>query len=335
MVKKVLVFDTKQYDIQCFKKVENLYVGQLEFEYVEFKLSKKTASLAEGYDVVCVFVHDLVDEETIQSLSEHGVKLIALRCAGHNNVSIKKAQDLGIKVVRVPEYSPYAVAEHAVTLIMSLNRNIHRAYARVKDNNFSLNGLIGFDMHGKTVGIVGTGKIGRITARIFKGFGCRILAYDVFKNEEGAKEIGFEYVSLKDLYMNSDIISLHVPLTLETYHMINKESIRVMKEGVVIVNSSRGQLIDTKDLIEGLKSGKIKGAGLDVYEEEDEYFFEDWSNQVVQDDDLARLLSFNNVIVTAHQAFFTEEALNNIAETTVHNILDFYGGKDLKNEVTA
>ena len=310
-----------------------MYLGKIEFDYVEFKLGPKTASLAEGFEAVCIFVHDSIDEETIESLYQHGVRLLALRCAGYNNVALKKAQELGIKVVRVPEYSPYAVAEHAVALTMSLNRNIHRAYARVRENNFSLNGLIGFDMFGKTVGIVGTGKIGRVAANIFKGFGCKVLAYDVFKNEGEAQKIGYEYVSLKDLYMKSDIISLHVPLTLETYHMINKESIRIMKEGVIIVNSSRGQLIDTKDLIEGLKSGKIKGAGLDVYEEEEEYFFEDWSNQVVQDDDLARLLSFNNVIVTAHQAFFTEEALNNIAETTVINILDFFEGKELKNEV--
>lgn len=333
MQKKILVFDTKPYDIVSFDKLTAVQNKEFILDYVEFKLGPKTASLAKGYDAVCVFVHDLADEETLKSLKEHGIELLALRCAGYNNVALKTAKELGIKIVRVPEYSPYAVAEHAVALMMSLNRNIHRAFARVRDSNFSLNGLIGFDMHGKTVGLIGTGKIGQVAARILKGFGCRILAYDLYKNEKAAKEIGFEYVTLKELYSEADIITLHVPLTLETYRMINKESLRMMKDGVVIINTSRGQLIDTKELINSLKSEKVKAAGLDVYEEEDEYFFEDWSNQVVQDDDLARLLSFNNVLVTSHQAFFTEEALFNIADTTITNIKAFFEGKELINEV--
>ncbi|MDX1919737.1 MAG: 2-hydroxyacid dehydrogenase [Candidatus Caenarcaniphilales bacterium] len=333
MQKKILVFDAKPYDTISFDKLPAVKNKELLLDYVEFKLGRKTASLAEGYDAVCVFVHDLADEQTLKSLKDHGIKLLALRCAGYNNVALKAAKELDIKVLRVPEYSPYAVAEHAVALIMSLNRNTHRAFLRVRDSNFSLNGLVGFDMHGKTVGLIGTGKIGQVAARILKGFGCKVLAYDLYKNEKAAQEIGFEYVALKELYSSADIITLHLPLTLETYHMINKESLRMMKDGVVIINTSRGQLIDTKELINGLKSGKVKAAGLDVYEEEDEYFFEDWSNQVVQDDDLARLLSFNNVLVTSHQAFFTEEALFNIADTTVKNIQAFFDGKELVNEV--
>ncbi|HEY9886538.1 MAG TPA: 2-hydroxyacid dehydrogenase [Vampirovibrionales bacterium] len=330
---KILLFDTKPYDRKSFESLRDQYADKLEFDFVEFKLTEKTALLAEGYDCVCAFVHDQVNEEAIKVLARLGIKLIAMRCAGYNNVALNVAKDCNMQIVRVPEYSPYAVAEHAVTLMLSVNRNIHRASSRVRENNFSLNGLLGFDMYGKTVGIIGTGKIGRIAAQILKGFQCKVLAYDVFENKKASEEIGFEYVSLKEIYQQSDIINLHVPLTLETYHMINKESLRLMKDGVVIVNTSRGQLIDTKDLIEGLKSGKIRGAGLDVYEEEDEYFFEDWSNQIVQDDDLARLLTFNNVIVTSHQAFFTEEALTNIAETTIQNIKTFFETGEAINEV--
>jgi D-lactate dehydrogenase len=335
MKKKILVFDSKPYDIDSFNKIKDKYSDSLELEFVEFKLGHKTAALAAGYDGVCLFVHDEADDAAIKILKDNDVKLIALRCAGYNNVSLKGASNNGIKVVRVPEYSPYAVAEHAVALIMSLNRNTHRAYARVRENNFSLNGLVGFDMFGKTVGVLGTGRIGVNAARILKGFGCKVLAYDLYKNDKAAQEVGFEYVALDELYKQSDIITLHLPLTPETYHLINEQSIEKMKQGVVIINTSRGQLIDTKALIEGLKTGKVKAAGLDVYEEEEKYFFEDWSNQVVMDDQLARLLSFNNVIVTSHQAFFTEEALRNIAQTTVENIKAFFNAEELKNEVKA
>ncbi len=329
MSNKVLVFDSKPYDIDSFKKLDT----ELEFEFLEVKLGPATASLAKGYETVCVFVHDQACEKTLKTLKDGGTKLIALRCAGYNNVALKKAAELGIKVVRVPEYSPYAVAEHAAALIMTLNRKTHRAYARVKENNFSLNGLLGFDMHGKTVGVVGTGKIGQVMLRIMKGFGCNVLAFDLFPNQKLASEIGFEYVSFEELCKRCDIVSLHLPLTKETRHLINSQTIAQMKDGVILINTSRGPLIDTPSLIEALKTQKIKAAGLDVYEEEDEYFFEDFSGDIVKDDVLARLMSFNNVIITSHQAFFTEEALSNIAQTTVLNINDFWEGKELKNEV--
>lgn len=331
MKNKVLVFDTKPYDIDSLKKAAE--GKNIEFDFLDVKLTSKTASLAKDCEVICLFVHDQACEETLEQLSKQGIKLIALRSAGYNNVVLKKAAEVGIKVVRVPEYSPYAVAEHAAALVMVLNRKIHRAYARVKENNFSLNGLLGFDMYGKTVGIVGTGRIGQIMISIMKGFGCKVVAYDLYKNEKAAQELGFEYIELNDLLKQSDIISLHLPLTKETHHLINKETIAQMKNNVVLVNTSRGQLIETTALIEGLKSGKIKAAGLDVYEEEEQYFFEDLSGEIIQDDVLARLLSFNNVIVTSHQAFFTQEAVHNIAKTTISNICEYLDKKPLTNEI--
>ena len=330
---KVLVFDSKPYEIEYFRKLKDLYDKKIEIEFAEFKLSEKTASLAKGYMAICAFVNDVINDKVIEILSENGVELITMRCAGYNNVSLKKAEEKQIPVVRVPEYSPYAVAEHAIALMMTLNRHTNRAYLRVRENNFSLNGLIGFDMHGKTTGIIGTGRIGLVAAKILKGFGCTVLAYDVYKNEKAAEEIGFTYVSLDELYEKSDIISLHVPLMKETYHLVDENSIAKMKDGVMIINTSRGPLIDTHALIEGQKSGKIKAAGLDVYEEEEKYFFEDLSNEVLLDDQLARLLSFNNVLVTSHQAFFTEEALKNITETTINNILAFANKQVLTNQI--
>lgn len=317
---KVLFFDSKPYDIESFRRIEN----GLSFDFLEVKLNPHTASLAQGYEAVCIFVHDQACEETLRILKEGGTKLIALRCAGYNNVALKAASEQGIQVVRVPEYSPYAVAEHAAALIMTLNRKTHRAYARVRENNFSLNGLLGFDMHGKVVGIVGTGKIGQVMIRIMKGFGCEVLAFDLYPNVKFASEQDFKYVSFEEICKRSDIISLHLPLTKETRHLINSASIEKMKDGVILINTSRGSLIDTVALIQALKSQKIKAAGLDVYEEEDAYFFEDFSGDIVQDDVLARLMSFNNVIITSHQAFFTEEALSNIAQTTVYNLQEYF-----------
>ena len=267
-------------------------------------------------------------------LKENGVKLLALRCAGFNNVDLKAAEEADLPVVRVPQYSPYAVAEHAVALMLSLNRKIHRAYWRTRDGNFSLHGLMGFDMNGKTAGIIGTGKIARILIRILKGFGMNILAYDPYPDQRFAEEAGITYTTLDDLYARSDIISLHCPLTPETEYLINADSIGKMKDGVMIINTGRGKLINTEMLIDGLKSKKVGSAGLDVYEEEGEYFYEDKSDRIIDDDTLARLLSFNNVILTSHQGFFTKEALHNIAEVTLHNIRDFLEGKPLANRVS-
>jgi len=270
----------------------------------------------------------------INVLAENGVKLIALRCAGFNNVDLQAVKGK-IKVVRVPAYSPYAVAEHTLALMLTLNRKTHKAYSRTREGNFALHGLMGFDMHEKTVGIIGTGKIARILIKTLRAMGMRVLAYDIYPDVDFAKETDIEYTSLDEIYRKSDIISLHCPLTKETEHLINHEAIAKMKEGVMIINTGRGKLIDTKSLIKGLKSKKIGFAGLDVYEEEEEYFFEDMSDFVMNDDMLARLLSFNNVIVTSHQAFFTREALSNIAQTTLENIKEFVDGKILSNEVKA
>ena len=268
----------------------------------------------------------------ITKLSKYGVKLIALRSAGFNNIDLKAAQDK-IRVVRVPEYSPYSIAEHTVALMLTLNRKIHRAYFRTRDSNFSLNGLLGFDMHGKTAGIIGTGRIGKALVRILTGFGVKILVYDKFPDNDFAAETGCDYVEIDDLYRRSDIISLNCPLTKETEYMINADSISKMKPGVMLINTGRGKLIKTSDLIDGLKGGIIGSAGLDVYEEESRFFFEDLSDRVLRDDVLARLLTFNNVIITSHQGFFTREALHNIAKTTLENIDNFFTGKKLENEV--
>lgn len=326
----IIFFSSKTYDQQFFTTANNLY--QFNIKYLDVSLNKTTTVLAKGYEAVCVFVNDVVDEDIIKELASIGVKLIALRCAGFNNVDLKSANDSGIKVVRVPAYSPYSVAEHTLALILTLNRKTHRAYNRVKEGNFSLNGLMGFDLHGKTVGLIGLGKIGMVTARILKGFGCVVLGYDILQPKE-VEEIGIEFSSLESIYTSSDIISLHCPLTPETHHIINADSIAKMKKGVMLINTSRGALIDAKAVIEGLKNEQISNLGLDVYEEEADLFFEDLSDKVIQDDIFMRLLSFNNVLITGHQAFFTSNALQKIAEITLQNIEDFKNSLPLVNEV--
>ena len=296
-------------------------------------MNRDNVILSKGADVVCVFVNAVVDAEVIDELINNGVKLIALRCAGFNNVDLKAAEGR-IKVVRVPAYSPYAIAEHTLALMLTLNRKIHKAYSRTRDGNFSLNGLIGFDMHGKTAGIIGTGKIAKILIQALRGLGVNVVAYDLYPDLDFAKKYDVKYTTLDELYRQSDIISLHCPLTKETEYIINDDSIAKMKDRVMIINTGRGKLIHTAALIDGLKSKKIGFAGLDVYEEESNIFYEDRSNHVINDDVLARLLSFNNVIVTSHQAFFTKEAMESIAATTLQNIQDFVDGKPLINEVT-
>lgn len=330
MAYKIAFFGAKPYDIASFDKVNEKY--NYDIRYYKGHLNPNNVVLTQDTDAVCIFVNDTADAAVIDAMVDNGVKLLALRCAGFNNVDLKAAKGK-LPVVRVPAYSPYAVAEYSLALMLSLNRKIHRAYWRTRDGNFSLNGLMGFDMHGKTIGIIGTGKIAKILIRLLKGFGMRILAYDLYPDMKFAGEEGISYVSLDELYRESDIISLHCPLTDQTKYMIDKDSIDKMKEGVMIINTGRGQLINTNDLIEGLKEKKIAAAGLDVYEEEGEYFYEDKSDKIIDDDVLARLLSFNNVIVTSHQVFFTKEALHNIAETTLQNIEDFRCHRPLVNEV--
>lgn len=332
------VFDFKPHERVAFEAAVTSFGSKSPLvRYLPVKLSADTASLAANSQVVCVFVNDVANAETLTRLAALGVKCIALRCAGFNNVDLPVAHALGLDVVRVPAYSPYAVAEHAVALIMALNRKIVHAHSRVTQGNFSLHNLNGFDLHGKTVGIIGTGKIGLCLIRILVGFGCNVLCYDVFRNEEVLALPNTRYVeSIDEIYAKSRIISLHCPLLPSTKYLINKESIAKMQKGVMIINTSRGPLIKTKDLIDGLKSGQVGYAGLDVYEEESAYFFEDLSAEVMTDDVLARLLTFNNVIVTSHQAFLTDEALNAIAHTTLANVSEFLGGKrgtDLTNFV--
>lgn len=316
---KIAFFDTKSYDIPGF---DQFSAGtDLEIKYYETKLNEDTVSLAAGYDAVCVFVNDTVSEAVVNRLYELGVKVIALRCAGFNNVDIKACQGK-LSVFRVPAYSPYAVAEHAMALLLTVNRRTHKAYLRTRNFDFSLNGLAGFDLHGKTVGLVGTGKIGRIFGDICRGFGMKILAYDKFPNPSA----GLDYVELDELFSKSDIISLHCPLTEETHHLVNADSIAKMKPNVTIINTSRGGLIDTAALIQGLKEKRVGAACLDVYEEESDFFYEDFSGHIVRDDKLVRLIAMPNVIVTSHQAFLTEEALSNIAETTIDNLVRFFSG---------
>jgi D-lactate dehydrogenase len=323
---KVAFFDTKPYDTPSFEKFGKN--NNIKFKFYETKLNEDTAELAKGCEAVCVFVNDTVNAAVIDKLCALGVKVLALRCAGYNNVDIKYAKDK-IKVVSVPAYSPYAVAEHATALLLTSIRRVHKAYIRTRDHNFSLNGLTGFDLHGKTVGVVGTGKIGRIFINICRGFGMNVIAYDKFP----AKESDIEYVELDELFSRSDIISFHCPLTDETYHMIDSKSIDKLKKGVVIINTSRGALIDAEALLEGIKARKIGAACLDVYEEEADVFFQDFSGHIIADDTLARLISMPNVIVTSHQAFLTEEALSNIAETTVNNIIACHKGEECPNEL--
>ena len=316
---KLAFFDTKSYDIPGFDRYA--VPAGIEIKYYEPNLNRDTVSLANGFDAVCVFVNDTVDAVVVEKLYKMGVKAIVLRCAGFNNVDIK-ACDGKLRVFRVPAYSPHAVAEHAMALLLTINRRTHKAYIRTRDFNFSLQGLAGFDLYGKTVGIIGTGKIGRVFADICKGFGMTVLAYDKFP----AANSGLNYVELPELFEKSDIISLHCPLTEETRHIINADSIAMMKKGVTIINTSRGALVNTEDLITGIKDRKVGAACLDVYEEEGDLFYEDCSGHIVEDDKLVRLIAMPNVIVTSHQAFLTNEALDNIAATTVNNLTRFFNG---------
>ena len=313
---KIAFFDTKNYDKKVFDKYNKKY--GYEITYFESMLNDETAKLTKGYDVVCVFVNDHCDADAMKVLNENGVKVLALRCAGFNNVDL--AHRGNVKVVHVPQYSPYAVAEHAVALLLNIDRKLYKAYQRTRKYNFTIDGLLGFDIHGKTVGVIGTGRIGKCFINIMKGFGANVLAYDVYQDKEFEKEAGFRYVDLDTIYKKSDIISLHCPLTKETTGMINKESIEKMKKGVYIINCSRGKLINTNDLVAELSTGKIGGVGLDVYENEEKFFSRDASNDYVRDTNLSVLLSMPNVIITSHQAFFTKEALDNIAIDTFDNI---------------
>lgn len=316
---KIAFFDTKPYDKPSFEQ-HGKEVG-MEFTFFETKLNEATAELVHGYDGVCAFVNDTVNAEVIDILAANGVRVLALRCAGYNNVDLPHARGK-LQVVRVPAYSPYAVAEHAMALLLTSVRRIHKAYNRTREFNFSLNGLTGFDLHGKTVGVIGTGKIGKVFIQICRGFGMKVLAYDKFPSSGLDNGDTVRYVSLEELLLHSDILSLHCPLTEETYHMIDETAIEKCKKGVVLINTSRGALVNAEALLNGIKSRKIGAACLDVYEEESDLFFEDNSGHILEDDTLARLISMPNVIVTSHQAFLTEEALSNIAETTVQNLLD-------------
>lgn len=329
---RIAFFDTKPYD-RFFFEEENKKYG-FDITYFEAKLRPRTVNVTAGFDAVCAFVNDELDAEVMEQLHKNGVKLVAMRCAGYNNVNLKSACEFGIPVVRVPQYSPYAVAEYALALLMTLNRKVHRAYNRVREGNFSISDLMGFDLRGKTMGVVGTGKIGRTFIGLLRGFGMRVLAYDLYPNPEQAHALDFEYVPLEMVFRESDIISLHCPLTPENTHMINAESIAMMKKGIVLINTSRGRLIDSAALVNGLKSGQIGAAGLDVYEEETDYFFEDRSDRAVLDDILARLMTFPNVIVSSHQAFFTAEAERNIAETTMKSFSDFAAGRMLEDAIS-
>lgn len=322
---KVAFFDTKPYDKIYFDSLKGEY--GIEIEYFESKLSPRTAVMAKGSRAVIAFVNDNIGKETISVLNENGVKIIAMRCAGYNNVDLSAANGI-MPVVRVPEYSPHAIAEHTLALLLTLVRKTHKAYIRTRDSNFSLNGFVGFDLYGKTLGVIGTGKIGAAFVEIGKGLGMNVIAHDPFPS------LGYlEYVPLEELFARSDIISLHCPLTSETYHIINNFSLKLMKDKVFILNTSRGALIDTEALIDGIKSGKVGGAGLDVYEEESEFFYEDLSESILKDDVLSRLIMMPNVLITSHQAFLTHEALRRIAEITLGNLRCFFDGNPLENEI--
>ena len=327
---RIIFFDIKDYDREFFEKYGKNY--NFEMIFFKSKLSLENVHLTKGYDVVCAFTNDDISKGTIDAMAENGVKLLAMRCAGFNNVSLKDINER-FKVVRVPAYSPHAIAEYTVGLILAVNRKINKAYVRTREGNFSINGLMGVDLYGKTAGIIGTGKIGQILIKILRGFDMKIIAYDLFPNQKIADELGFEYVSLDELYANSDIISLNCPLTKDTQYMINRRSMLKMKDGVILVNTGRGMLIDSADLVEALKDKKVGAVALDVYEEEENYFFQDKSTQVIEDDILGRLLSFYNVLITSHQAYFTKEAVEAITVTTLNNIKDFVEGKPLVNEV--
>ncbi|MCI7099388.1 MAG: 2-hydroxyacid dehydrogenase [Lachnospiraceae bacterium] len=326
---KILFYDTKSYDKESFEKKRNEY-PEIQIDYLKSELAPGTAQLARGYDGVCAFVSCDVGTETVKILHECGVKLILMRCAGFNNVDISRAGEFGMKVMRVPGYSPEAVAEHAMALALAVNRRINKAYVRVRENDFSLSGMLGFNFHHKTAGIVGTGKIGAAMARICRGFGMKVIAYDMYQNPD----LDFvTYVKLDELLGRSDLISLHCPLMDETYHLINQETIHKMKDGVILVNTSRGGLVKTEDLIEGIRERKFFAVGLDVYEEEKKNVFEDRSDDIMESSVTARLLSFPNVIITSHQGFFTQEALEAISETTLNNARAFLNGEKTGNEV--
>ncbi|MBE7043142.1 MAG: 2-hydroxyacid dehydrogenase [Ruminococcaceae bacterium] len=323
-MKKIAFFDAKPYDKIYFTPLSEEYGYKIK--YFESKLNEDTVSMATGYDAVVAFVNDTLDKEVMNALHRAGITIVAMRCAGYNNVDFEAAYKK-IHIVRVPAYSPYAVAEHAVALLQTLNRKIHRAYFRTRDFNFTLNGLTGFDLHGKTVGVIGTGKIGRVFIDICRGFGMKVIAYDPYPTE------GIDYVSLEELCQQSDIISLHCPLSKSTHHIINETTLSMMKKGVYLINTSRGALIDSEALVEALKSGQVGGAGLDVYEEETDFFYEDRSGKVILDDILARLMGMPNVLITSHQAFLTHEALENIAQTTMENLDAYFNDKPLVNEI--
>lgn len=328
---KIAFFDTHGFDRKYFEEANKKFKHEIHFFKVS--LDSQSAKLAAGFDCVCAFVNDNLKAETLKVLKEGGIRLVALRSAGFNHVDLKAAQDFGLPIVRVPAYSPYAVAEHAVALLMTLNRKTHKAYQRVRDANFSLDGLVGHDVHGKTVGVIGTGKIGAVFAKIMRGFGCQVLAFDLSPVKE-LQDLGVTYVDQQRLYQESDIVSLHVPLNKQTHHMIGTQALSLMRPGAILINTSRGGLIDTKALIVALKKEQLGGAALDVYEEEEGLFFRDQSEHVLQDDDLARLMTFPNVLITAHQAFLTHEALTNIAETTLDNVQKFESTGVLQNRVS-
>lgn len=327
---KIACFSTKSYDRESFDRF--LSDSDHSFSYFEAKLDKHTVSLAEGHEGICTFVNDPIDAAIIKRLSHLGIKLIALRCAGYNQVDLQAAAGHGIKIVRVPAYSPEAVAEHAFALILTLARKTHKAYNRVRENNFSLEGLTGVNIHGKTIGVIGTGAIGRAFCRIATGFGCQILAYDISENEE-MKQLGVKYLPINEVLSNSHIISLHCPLTPQTHHLINSESIAHMQNGVALINTSRGALIETKAVIKALKTKKIGYLGIDVYEQEENIFFKNLSEEIMQDEHISRLMTFPNVLVTGHQAFLTKEALEQISKTTIGNITAYQRGEKLANEV--
>lgn len=326
-MKKIAFYDTKPYDKQSFERINAAY--GFEISYFETKLTARTAVLADGMDAVCAFVNDNIDAATVDALVRHNIGVLALRCAGYNNVDLHAAKGR-LTVVRVPDYSPYAIAEHTMALLLSLVRRVHRAYNRTRDFNFSLNGLTGFDLHGKTIGVIGTGKIGSIFVDICKGFGMQIYAYDLYPSRDD-----IQYQTLPELLQHADIISFHCPLTPETYHMLNPESLQNVKPGVLVINTSRGALIDTDALLNGITDGTVGGAALDVYEEESEFFYEDLSDVIIKDDVLRSLITMPNVLVTSHQAFLTREALQQIAETTLQNLQDYFAQKPLRNEIQA
>lgn len=327
---KVTFFSTQPYDRESFQKHHTRH--DLELVFIEARLTAQTVSLAAGSDAVCVFVNDILDADNIATLARLGIQLITLRCAGFNNVDLHAAYQHRIKVTRVPAYSPHSVAEHALAMIMTLNRKTHKAYNRVREQNFSLCGLQGFDIHKKTVGVIGTGNIGTVFCQLMRGFGCTLLAFDPCKNPV-LEQNGVRYTNMDELLEQSDILSLHCPLNEQTHHMINPRSIEKMKTGVMLINTSRGGLVDTRAVIEGLKSGKLGYLGIDVYEQEEQLFFQDLSDQIIVDDKITRLFGFQNVLITAHQGFFTREALDEIAQTTFDNLIGFLEQKDLGNEI--